>query len=301
MKNLRRLMFIFWYILCIYVVMALISVLGADLSTMDLLSMLTALFGLILLVLFFVIIHLVFRNLITSAPTSSYVPATYRTRGESFPSSATVWTGIWLMIVTAVSILALFWSLKTPPFLRTLLQNLIQVSEMTREALVMMFAAAVGSLITTILGYLDHASYKGDFNRSFVPWYIGRPLMGMLLGLVFYFILKGGLWTVTPTGKQPPSQLNLPGLAGIGALVGMFSKNAIEKLREFFQGIFRTEKDMAQKLVDSLPKDLQERVKPHWQKFLEDNAKPGAESNWISPPTSITPSPVSTPKPTGTS
>jgi len=177
MKNLRWLSVFFWYILCIYVVMAGIGALRSHWLNMDWLSKLTAFFGLVLLVLFFVMIHLAVREFLTSVPASPYVPATGRTRGEAFPSTATVWTGIWLLIITAVSILALFWSLKTPPFLRTLLQNLLQVSEVTREALVMMFAAAVGSLITTILGYLDHASYKGDFDRAFVPWYIGRPAL----------------------------------------------------------------------------------------------------------------------------
>lgn len=308
MKNLRLLAVFFWYILCIYVVMAGIVALVTDWSKIDWLSRLAACLGLVLLVLFFVMIHLAVRELLTSVPPSPYVPATCKTRGEAFPSTATVWTGIWLLIVTAVSILALFWSLEPPPFLCTLLQKLFQVSSEvssevssdTREALVMMFAAAVGSLITTILGYLDHASYKRDFDRAFVPWYIGRPLMGMLLGLVFYFILKGGLWTVTPRDEKPLGQLNLPGLSGIGALVGMFSRNAIEKLREFFHGIFRTEKDMAQKLVDSLPKDLQEQVKPHWQNILGNSVKPGAESSWVPAPTSSTPSPVPTPKPTVT-
>ena len=59
-------------------------------------------------------------------------------------------------------------------------------------------------MITTILGYLEHASYRKNFSRAFVPWYIGRPIMGMLLGLVFYFVIKGGLWALVFVYNRAP-------------------------------------------------------------------------------------------------
>ena len=89
----------------------------------------------------------------------------------------------------------------------------------------------------------------------------------MLLGLIFFLILKGGLWTVTGAEEATPT-LSPHGLAGIGALVGLFSKHAIDKLREVFQSLFRTDRQMAQKLVDSLPEDLQAEVRKHWKKVL---------------------------------
>jgi hypothetical protein len=102
-----------------------------------------------------------------------------------------------------------------------------------------MFAAGVGSIITTILAYLQHASQEKDFDRAYAPWYVARPLMGLLLGLVFYFVFRGGLLATVQTGVEG-KELNKWALAGLGALVGLFSKNAIEKLREVFDTLFRT-------------------------------------------------------------
>jgi flagellar biosynthesis protein FliR len=79
-----------------------------------------------------------------------------------------------------------------------------------KESSVAMFAAGVGSCISTILAYLLHASEKKDFDVAYTPWYFARPLMGMLLGLIFYFVLKGGLLVLT-MGKSASGtdELNL--------------------------------------------------------------------------------------------
>jgi hypothetical protein len=50
------------------------------------------------------------------------------------------------------------------------------------------------------------------------------------------------------------------GLAGVGALVGLFSKNAIEKLREVFDTLFSTKKGTEQSILDRLPPDLKKQV-----------------------------------------
>ncbi|HSB71279.1 MAG TPA: hypothetical protein VLT62_18280 [Candidatus Methylomirabilis sp.] len=296
MKSLRRVSLSFWYLLAVYALLLGIGALSSTWSSLAWMPGVTGVFGLILLFLTFVLLHLVFRELMAAAPRPSYVPPRPGTTGEGFPSPTTIGTGIWLLILTGASIMALLWSFSPPPWLTRGMPELFTPSKEAQEALVMMFAAAIGSMITTILGYLDHVSYRQDFDRAFVPWYVGRPVMGMLLGLVFYFILKGGLWTVTPPTQAPLKELNLPGLAGIGALVGLFSRNAVEKLREFFQGIFRTEQEMAQKLMDSLPKELREQVMPHWQRLLGEAAQRTGQR-----PTqgASGPSPVPTPKPSG--
>ena len=295
MNSLRWVSFSFWYLLAVYALLLGIGALVKAWPTLEWMSIATACVGLILLLLVFVLFHLVFRELMAAAPGPSYIPPRPGEPGEGFPSPTTIGIGIWLLILTGASILALFWSFTPPPWLGAMPQ-LFTSSKEAQEALVMMFAAAVGSMITTILGYLDHVSYRQDFDRAYVPWYVGRPVMGMLLGLVFYFVLKGGLWTVTPPSQAPLKELNLSGLAGIGALVGLFSKNAVEKLREFFQGLFRTEQDMAQRLVDSLPKELRDQVTPHWQRLLGETAKrPGVQVF----PSGSAPSPVPTPKPSG--
>ena len=60
--------------------------------------------------------------------------------------------------------------------------------------------------------------------------------------------------------------LNEYALAGLGGLVGLFSKNALEKLREVFDIFFATRGQLAQEvsgdLVKRLPPELRERVQP---------------------------------------
>jgi hypothetical protein len=119
-----------------------------------------------------------------------------------------------------------------------------------------------------MMGYLEHACVKKDFDPAFAPWYVGRPIMGLLLGALFYFVLKGGLLaTVSGADENGDMALNEYALAGLGGLVGLFSKNALEKLREVFDIFFATRGQMAQEvsgdLVKRLPPELRERVQPY--------------------------------------
>jgi hypothetical protein len=60
--------------------------------------------------------------------------------------------------------------------------------------------------------------------------------------------------------------LNEYALVGLGGLVGLFSKNALEKLREVFDIFFATRGQVAQQastdLLNRLPAELRERVQP---------------------------------------
>lgn len=212
---------------------------------------------LILLVGFFILIHFAIRAAIAATP-SEPSPVTPQT-GESFPSETTAVVGVWLLILTAICVLGLFISLNIP-CLPGWLQGCLKGNPDFTNALATMFGAGVGSVITTILGYLEHASEKKDFERAYAPWYVGRPLMGVLLGLVFYFLLRGGLLAVMPSSKGEAGDLSVAGLAGVGALVGLFSKNAIEKLREVFDTLFSTKKGAEQSILDRLPPDLKQQV-----------------------------------------
>lgn len=62
--------------------------------------------------------------------------------------------------------------------------------------------------------------------------------MGMALALIFYFVIRGGLLS---TGVQP-NETSPFGIAAVAGLVGMFSKQTTDKLRELFDNLFKTEK-----------------------------------------------------------
>ncbi len=173
---------------------------------------------------------------------------------HQFPHGATKVVALWLAVCTGLS-LAGFFAVLNPPSWFAAKPGGTPASDVN-NALTTMFAGAVGACISTINAYLMHASTKRDFDTAYVPYYLARPLMGLLLGLVFYFVLAGGL--VFITGADDGSAdgggggINRWGLAAAGALVGMFSREAILKLQEVFHTIFHTKEQVLDEEVEGL-------------------------------------------------
>jgi IPT/TIG domain-containing protein len=89
-----------------------------------------------------------------------------------------------------------------------------------------------------IHGATSLADYMGNnrFSRRWTWFYVLRPVIGMALALVFYFVIRGGFLT-TNVG---PTDINPYGIAALAGLVGMFSKQATDKLSEVFTTLFRS-------------------------------------------------------------
>ena len=105
-----------------------------------------------------------------------------------------------------------------------------------RLILLVLFTGALGSYVHAATSFV---SYVGNRRLvfSWAWWYLLRPFMGMALALIFYFVIRGGL-LATSAG---PDQVSPFGIAAVAGLVGMFSKQATDKLREMFDNLFRTE------------------------------------------------------------
>jgi hypothetical protein len=178
--------------------------------------------------------------------------------------------GSYLIILVFIFVAGLFWSLLgkfidlMSPIINTeqISISVIQIN----DAIVMIFAGGVGSLIYEIMGYLKHACAMKDFERAFIPWYFYRSIQGALLGLVFYFAVSGGVLFVTFNNQEPSNAaLNTLALAAIGAMVGLFSKFAINKLYDIFKIVFNNKTDDKaadtsndDKAVDTLKKVVNE-------------------------------------------
>jgi hypothetical protein len=249
MQRFKIVIAIFWYGLALY--LGLVWLQGPlwkawtgahDFVTW--LSLLKAVLGLLLLVTFFIAVHVLSAARgpeLVSPPDHDWgasppSPAS----GRAFPFGNTIPVGVWLLLLTGFLLCGLFAVLCVPFWPDSWFKKILFSGDDSADylnALVSMLAAGVGSMITAILGYLEHASEKKDFERAYTPWYVGRPLMGSLLGLVFYFLMRGGLLATTG-GAVTGTTLKPWALAGIGAMVGMFSKNAIEKLQEIFNTLF---------------------------------------------------------------
>jgi IPT/TIG domain len=104
-----------------------------------------------------------------------------------------------------------------------------------RLILLVIVAGILGSFIH---GATSLADYIGNdrFCRRWTWFYLLRPVIGMALALVFYFVIRGGFLT-TNVGA---TDINPYGIAALAGLVGMFSKQATDKLSEVFSTLFRS-------------------------------------------------------------
>jgi hypothetical protein len=109
--------------------------------------------------------------------------------------------------------------------------------EVNLLALVLLFGA-LGSFVHVAKSF---ASFVG--NRALVAswlwWYLLQPVAGMALALLFYVGVRGGLFA---PGSYSGA-VNPYGMAAVSGLVGMFSKQATDKLGELFGTMFRTATD----------------------------------------------------------
>jgi hypothetical protein len=100
---------------------------------------------------------------------------------------------------------------------------------------------ALGALIHVTSSFADYVGNR-QLLLSWVWWLLLRIPIGMALALVFYMLIRGGL--IIPNGSTEP-QINPYGIAGLAALIGMFAKQATDKLSDIFDNLFRSDKDAA--------------------------------------------------------
>jgi hypothetical protein len=106
------------------------------------------------------------------------------------------------------------------------------------EVRYILLAASMGLVGSVIQSMTFFAYYVGkrQFERSWAIWYVLRPFIGMPLALIFYFAVRGGFFSLS-AGADAVSPFGVAALCGI---VGMFSKQAMEKLQEVFGNLFKT-------------------------------------------------------------
>ena len=95
--------------------------------------------------------------------------------------------------------------------------------------------SALGSYVHAAQSFVDFAGNR-QLVVSWVWWYPFRILIGVALAEIFYFAIRAGFFgTDTPT-----TFINPYGIAAVAGLVGLFSKQATDKLKEVFDTVFST-------------------------------------------------------------
>jgi hypothetical protein len=88
-------------------------------------------------------------------------------------------------------------------------------------------SGVLGGLIHSVRSLYEYAGNRA-LRRSWLPMYLALPFVGGALAVIFYLILRGGLIT------GAAAQVNFFGFAAVSALVGLFSPEAAEKLKQVF-------------------------------------------------------------------
>jgi hypothetical protein len=122
-----------------------------------------------------------------------------------------------------------------------------------------LLAGSLGSFLHMGQSYTDFIGNR-TIKSSWAWWYGFRPFIGAGLALVFYAAVRGGLMAVATGSNSAAADLNPFGLVAMGALVGMFSKAATQKLGEVFDTLFKSDK--AKESKDKLDPSTQPPPKP---------------------------------------
>lgn len=94
--------------------------------------------------------------------------------------------------------------------------------------IVVFFAGMLGAVIRAVYSYTNHLGL-GNFSFKWTWYYILLPFFGGALSVAIYFVLRGGFYGAS-FGKG--LILNIYSFAAFAALTGLFTANALEKLRQ---------------------------------------------------------------------
>lgn len=102
-----------------------------------------------------------------------------------------------------------------------------------RLLLIVLLAGALGALLHCVRSFTGYVGFR-KLILSWVPWYALTPFVGAFLAMVFYLTIRGGFFASNASvGATSPF-----GFAAVAALVGMFSRQASEKLLKTFEALF---------------------------------------------------------------
>ena len=130
----------------------------------------------------------------------------------------------------------------------------LMLDQEQRLFVIVAIAGALGGLIHSSRSLYEYAGNR-LLRRSWLLMYLSLPFIGAALAVVFYVILRGGLITGTA------AQINFFGFAAISALVGLFSPEAAEKLKQIFSTLLAPDPPGKDRLTLS-PTVIVESIEP---------------------------------------
>lgn len=139
----------------------------------------------------------------------------------------------------------------SPDIAVSFLFKTFSVSSEKRTLLIVILSGALGSLVHALRSFYKYVGNKA-LVWSWLAMYIMLPFVGATLGLVFYLIILGGFFASQSTAQQT----NPFGFMALAALAGLFSEQAILKLKTVAETLLSEPETMK----NSLPKDENETI-----------------------------------------
>ncbi|NQT82119.1 hypothetical protein HQ563_03795 [bacterium] len=109
-----------------------------------------------------------------------------------------------------------------------------RLSDEVRLLLIVALAGALGSLVHALRSLYWYVGNRA-LVRSWLMKYFLLPFAGAALAVIFYFVIRGGFFSREATMQQTDPF----GFAALAGLVGMFSEQAVLKLKEVADTVFK--------------------------------------------------------------
>lgn len=170
--------------------------------------------------------------------------------------------GLIVFTLWAIYSIVMLWPQDTDGAVQYLLWR-IALADETRLLIIVILAGALGSMIHTHRSFYYHIGNR-DFGASWIPFYIVRPFVGAILALVFYLVIRGGFFA-QGSSVEATSPFGFAALAG---LVGLFSEQAILKLKQVAETLFIKPEPAEEKPAEGAAEDESEQSPTQEQKPL---------------------------------
>jgi hypothetical protein len=93
-------------------------------------------------------------------------------------------------------------------------------------------AGGIGGVIGIFYSLYWHVSMKQDFDRQYVMYYFVQPIMGFILGAIFYFILQAGFGALQISGPDASSNVVLVAIEVVTGWAAGFRQRAVFEMIE---------------------------------------------------------------------
>jgi hypothetical protein len=174
---------------------------------------------------------------------------------EPCPWWITLVLGLYPLAVSLLAVAALVWVTWTSRDSESLRVGTIQLSGEGFRFTVVLASSGIGSMVHAIMSFTTYVGNR-TFRKSWVSWYLMRPIIGAMVATLLYCALRAGLSPGASAGNT-----GIYGLAALGGLAGLFSKQASDKLEEIFDVAFQTRKGYGDSVrLDKLPDQGREEM-----------------------------------------